>query len=205
MSKTTDSGRKRTNVATIELARLAAAAHLLPACGWTPLAAAIFLVEVAHVVGSAARDALNPVVAIDAVAVALLALGVDPIGAPALVGVDLLRVHACAGLVNVVKVADAGVDFVVGNPDTIAVFGPAEDGGGTRDEGKSGGEEGGELHFGGWEGWMVPGRNDVFGGEKCVSDVVDGEDSGFGDVTESVMMMLGVEAGEVKRFLYQSW
>lgn len=154
LSGTTDSGRKLTNVGTIEVARLAAAAQLLPACVWTPTAAAIVVGEVAHLVGSAARNALNLVAAIEAVAIPLLALGVNPIGAPAPVGVDLVRVHARAGLVDVVEVADAGIDFVVGNPDTVAVFGPAEDGGGTRDEGESGDEEVGELHFGGWEvGW----------------------------------------------------
>jgi hypothetical protein len=132
-------------------------------------------------------------------AVALLAIGVDPIGAHAPVGVDVLRVHACAGLVNVVKVADAGVDLVVGNPDTPAVLGPTEDGGGSRDDSESGGEEGGELHFGGWEGGWV--QNDVFGGGKGGSDVETREEAaGVGDETGSVMMMLGGEDGEVKRF-----
>lgn len=48
-------------------------------------------------------------------------------------------------------------------------------------------------------------RNNVFRGGKCVKDVVAGEEPGVGDVIESVMMILGAEAGEDKRFLYQSW
>lgn len=55
---------------------------------------------------------------------------------------------------DVVEIANAGLNLVVGNPDTIGVFGPAEDSGGSRDKGESGGEEGGELRSGGWEGWM---------------------------------------------------
>jgi hypothetical protein len=60
----TDSERKHTKVEAIRIARPATAAHLLLPCGWTPLAAAIFLGEVAHVVSGAARDALNLVAAV---------------------------------------------------------------------------------------------------------------------------------------------
>jgi len=143
----TSSGKKPTNVKAIRVARPTTAAHLLHARGRSPLATAILLREVAHVVPLATGNTVDPVVAVGAVAVALLAFGVDPVGAHALVGVDLLRVHARARLVDVVEVADAAVDLVVGHPNSLGVLGPAEDGVGGRDGGEGGGEEGCEVYF----------------------------------------------------------
>lgn len=87
---------------------------------------------------------------------ALVTLAVFPVGAAFAVGQDSLGVHAGAGLVHVVVVADAGVPLVVGHPDAGAILGPGESAGGRHGQGEGGGDDdAGKLHGEVWGGGVL--------------------------------------------------